>query len=98
LSLLRKTNARDQAVRAQFDRQCAPILRGHELNLALIRKVYERARLGHQRGIDVLKSEFDYTAHYRHEKSGTRYDSKKLGWVKTDEAFKASAFLPKKHL
>ena len=62
----------------------------------MLRDVNERARLDHARGIKVLKSQFDYIPHFRHEKTSVRYDGKKTGWVKTEEAFRAGTFVPKK--
>ena len=58
LEKLRANLKADRATLATYASNCAPIVRMHELNLAELKRVYNQARDGHTRAVEVIKKEF----------------------------------------
>ena len=58
LGKLRAMLKADRATLATFASKIQPIIRMHELGVAQLKNVYDQAREGHARAVDVIKKEF----------------------------------------
>lgn len=58
LGKLRAILKADRATLATFASKIQPIIRLHELGVAQLKTVYDQAREGHARAVDVIKKEF----------------------------------------